>query len=97
MGISRFHSLYGQAFSSIFPFPHPLPTHFFEVNIAANFNMAANLRSRALKKNACTAGYVKRSYQSKIIKFFFGRLGCGWVGRDTEGIFLFEIKYVMFL
>ena len=32
----------GQAFSSIFP--HPLPTHFSQVN------MAANLRSRALKK-----------------------------------------------
>ena len=31
---------------------------------------------------------AKRCYQSKIINFFFfGRLGCGWVGRDTGGIF----------
>ena len=39
---------------------------------------------------------AKRSYQSKIIKFFFGGQGL-WVvdGWDTEGIFLFELKYVM--
>ena len=37
-----------------------------------------------LKKNIT----AKRSYQS-------GRRGCGWVGGDTGGIFLFELKYVM--
>ena len=31
-------------------FPHPLPTHFSQVNMAANSNMATHLRPRALKK-----------------------------------------------
>ena len=38
---------------------------------------------------------AKRSYQSKIINFFFVMRGCGWPGGDTGGIFLFELKYVM--
>ena len=37
---------------------------------------------------------AKRSYQLKIIKFFFWPQGF-WVGGDTGGIFLFELKYVM--
>ena len=35
---------------------------------------------------------AKRSYQLKIIKFFFWQAGL-WVGGDTGGIFLFELKY----
>ena len=36
---------------------------------------------------------AKRSYQIKIIKvFFFWQAGL-WVGGDTGGIFLFELKY----
>ena len=26
---------------------------------------------------------------------FFPAQGCGWVGQDTGGIFLFEFKFVM--
>ena len=37
---------------------------------------------------------AKRSYQLKIIKFFFWQAGF-WVGGDTGRIFLFELKYVM--
>ena len=37
---------------------------------------------------------AKRSYQLKIIKFFGGLAGL-WVGGDTGGIFLSELKYVM--
>ena len=37
---------------------------------------------------------AKRSYQLKIIKFFFWQEGLQ-VGEDTGGIFLFELKYVM--
>ena len=36
---------------------------------------------------------AKRSYQIKIIKvFFFWQAGL-WLGGDTRGIFLFELKY----
>ena len=34
-------------------FPHPLPTHFSQTNMAANSKMAANLRSRAPKHLGC--------------------------------------------
>ena len=37
---------------------------------------------------------AKRSYQLKIVKFFFWQAGLG-VGGDTGGIFLFDLKYVM--
>ena len=37
---------------------------------------------------------AKRSYQLKMIKFFFWQEGLQ-VGGDTGGIFLFELKYVM--
>ena len=38
---------------------------------------------------------AKRSNQLKIIKFFFFWQAGLWVGGDTGGIFLFELKYVM--
>ena len=53
-GVSRFHSLYGQAFSSIFPHPS-LPTfpsqYHGEIQYGGQFTIAS------FKKNACTAGY----------------------------------------
>ena len=50
-------------------FPHPLPTHFFQVNMLANSNMAANLRSRALEKTPALQARDKTVRQMEVLPF----------------------------